>query len=187
MTHHHLKPFLPLILMALAAMGPSRQAAVPEAPEVAAPAETAPKAPEVVAPAETAPEAGKADSKTRAELTLHAADEIAPADLLWQSRPVVVFADSPNDPSYLEQMKNLTARPGPLLERDVVVIVDTDPDAASAWRRKLHPRGFSLVVIDKDGQVKLRRPFPWDVREISRAIDRFPLRRQEIGRAGLLR
>ena len=39
--------------------------------------------------------------------------------------------------------------------------------------------------MDKDGQVKLRKPFPWDVREISRAIDKFPLRRQEIGRADL--
>ena len=41
-------------------------------------------------------------------------------------------------------------------------------------------------TLDKDGQVKQRRPLPWDVREISRAIDKLPLRRQEIGRAGLL-
>ena len=67
-----------------------------------------------------------------------------------------------------------------------VIITDSDPGANSAWRQQLHPRGFSLVIIDKDGQVKQRRPLPWDVREISRAIDKLPLRRQEIGRAGLL-
>ena len=49
-----------------------------------------------------------------------------------------------------------------------------------AIRAKLRPRGFSLVLIDKDGEAKLRKPLPWDVREITHAIDKFPLRRQEI-------
>ncbi|MDP5308005.1 DUF4174 domain-containing protein [Paracoccus sp. 2205BS29-5] len=110
---------------------------------------------------------------------------VAPGDFLWTARPVVVFADTPDDPAFREQMQALRSRPGMLAERDVVVITDADPAAASPWRRQLHPRGFSLVVIDKDGQVKQRKPAPWDVREISRAIDKFPLRRQEIGRAGL--
>ena len=37
-----------------------------------------------------------------------------------------------------------------------------------------------LTVIGKDGGVKLRKPFPWDVRELSRSIDKMPLRQQEI-------
>ena len=105
---------------------------------------------------------------------------------LWESRAIVVFADTPQDPAYVEQMNALTARPAMLIDRDVVVITDTDPDARSIWRNTLHPRGFSLVLMDKDGQVKLRKPFPWSVREISRAIDKFPLRLQEIGRAGVM-
>ena len=60
------------------------------------------------------------------------------------------------------------------------------PAASSPWRRQLNPRGFSLVMLDKDGQVKQRKPSPWSVREITRAIDKFPLRLQEIGRAGVL-
>lgn len=47
-------------------------------------------------------------------------------------------------------------------------------------RQRLRPRGFMLVLIGKDGGVKLRKPVPWDVREISRSIDKFPLRQQEI-------
>ncbi len=37
-----------------------------------------------------------------------------------------------------------------------------------------------LVIMGLDGGVKLRKPFPWDVREISRSIDKMPLRRREI-------
>jgi hypothetical protein len=47
-------------------------------------------------------------------------------------------------------------------------------------RPRLRPRGFSLVLMDKDGEVKRRNPAPWGVREITHAIDRFPLRRQEM-------
>ena len=47
-------------------------------------------------------------------------------------------------------------------------------------RRKFRPRGFMLTLIGKDGEVELRKPFPWDVREISRSIDKMPLRQQEI-------
>jgi len=41
-----------------------------------------------------------------------------------------------------------------------------------------------LVLIGKDGGVKLRKPFPWNVREISRVIDKMPMRRQEINDGG---
>jgi hypothetical protein len=109
-----------------------------------------------------------------------AASEVALDDLKWVARPVIVFADTPADPRFVEQMELLSARPEELIERDVVVIVDTDPDARSDIRRKLRPRGFSLVLIGKDGMVKLRKPLPWDVRELSRVIDKMPMRQQEI-------
>jgi hypothetical protein len=60
------------------------------------------------------------------------------------------------------------------------VIVDADPSANSVWRQKLRPRGFMLAVLDKDGQIELRKPAPWDVREITRSIDKMPLRQREI-------
>jgi hypothetical protein len=102
------------------------------------------------------------------------------SEFLWTKRPVVVFADTPNDPRFIEQMNFLNADIPALLLRDIVVLTDTDPAARSDLRRKLRPRGFMLVLIDKDGGVKLRKPAPWDVREISRSIDKFPTRQQEI-------
>ncbi|MCO6381248.1 MAG: DUF4174 domain-containing protein [Vannielia sp.] len=119
--------------------------------------------------------AGDADT-----LQILAASEVTLADFLWLRRPVVIFADTPADPRFIEQLELLTARPGPMMERDAVVITDTDPSTLSPVRKQLRPRGFQLVLIGKDGEVKLRKPFPWDVREITRSIDKWPLRRDEL-------
>lgn len=108
------------------------------------------------------------------------APEVMLEEFLWLKRPVVVFADSPNDPAFQTQLRYLAEDPVELIKRDVVIITDTDPAELSEVRRKLRPRGFSMVLLDKDGAVKLRKPLPWSVREIVRAIDKFPLRQQEI-------
>lgn len=97
-----------------------------------------------------------------------------------KKRPIIVFADSPNDPNFGLQMEYLENRAQELADRDVVVLTDTDPSAQSALRTKLRPRGFMLVLVGKDGGVKLRKPFPWDVRELSRTIDKMPMRQREI-------
>lgn len=102
------------------------------------------------------------------------------ASFVWQKRPVVVFADSPFDPAFREQMRQIEAHWSELARRDVVVITDTTPDPASDLRRQLRPRGFSLVIIAKDGTVNLRKPAPWDAREIVRSIDKMPIRREEV-------
>ena len=101
-------------------------------------------------------------------------------EFIWEKRPIVVFANSPNDPSFQRQMALLEARKEALAERDVIVLTDTDPGAEGPLRKKLRPRGFALVLIGKDGGVKLRKPAPWDVRELSRVIDKMPMRQQEI-------
>lgn len=117
-------------------------------------------------------------------LPVQAAQDVRPDALLWQARPVVVFADTPQQPQFAQQMRLLSEDPEPLLLRDVVIITDTNPAAMSVWREKLRPRGFSLVLMDKDGAVVIRKPLPWSVREITHAIDKMPIRRDEI-RSGL--
>lgn len=102
-------------------------------------------------------------------------------DLLWVARPVVIFADTPNDPRFHQQMEMLDERRSELIDRDVEILIDTDPGAAGTLRKKLHPRGFGLVIIDKDGTVVQRRPAPTTTRELINMIDRLPSRRQEEG------
>ena len=98
----------------------------------------------------------------------------------WVARPIVVFADSPADPRFQQQIDLLRDDLQMLADRDVIVLTDTDPAAKSPIRQKLRPRGFQMVLVDKDGVVKLRKPFPWSVREITRSIDKTLMRQREV-------
>ncbi len=102
------------------------------------------------------------------------------SDFLWTHRPIVVFADTPADPRFQQQIDMLLEGEDAMRDRDVIVLTDTDPAARSSIRSKLRPRGFQMVFVDKDGVVKLRKPSPWSVREIGRSIDKTPLREREI-------
>ena len=52
------------------------------------------------------------------------------------------------------------------------------------WKKRpVRPRGFMLVLVGKDGGIKLRKPRPWDVREITRSIDKMTIRQREIREA----
>ena len=108
------------------------------------------------------------------------ASQIVLEDLLYLNRALVVFADSPDDPNYIRQLELLTRNPTDLVDREVIIITDTTPNPPSDIRQKLRPRGFSLILIDKDGKIALRKPLPWDTREITHAIDKFPTRRIEM-------
>ncbi len=118
-----------------------------------------------------------------ADPLIRSASDVDLNEFVWKQRPLVVFADSENDPAFIEQMELLEARKDALIERDVVILTDTDPATLSAARKKLRPRGFMLVIMSKEGRVQLRKPFPWSVREISRSIDKLPIRQREIREA----
>lgn len=121
------------------------------------------------------------DTKEDAAEPLFATADMADlSEFRWKKRPVVVFADSEDDPAYIEQLDLLQAREDELRSRDVIVLTDTTPDARSALRLKMRPRGFMLVLVGKDGEIELRKPFPWNVREITRSIDKMPIREREI-------
>lgn len=189
-----------IFVMALAAMGPARDAPPPDGAVVRTPdgaaATTRPR--DTVPqrnPARLPPVAQRVDPDPLPDASplddgspqvLDAAT-VDPDQFLWTARPVVIFADTADDPAFVDQVASLRRDGRALASRDVVLVLDSDPSANSAWRQQLRPQGFSLVLIDKDGQVKIRRPVPWDAREIGRAIDRLPLRRQEIGRGSVMR
>ena len=101
-------------------------------------------------------------------------------DMIWAARPLIIFANSPLDPTFKQQMALLQESFEVLIERDVMVVVDTNPNSKSILRKNLRPKGFVWVLIGKDGTVKLRKPFAWDMRELSRVIDKMPMRQQEM-------
>ncbi len=102
------------------------------------------------------------------------------SEFLWINRPVIIFADTAADPRFTEQIELLQRDMQMLIDRDVVILTDTDPAVQSPLRTKLRPRGFQMVLVGKDGSVKLRKPFPYSVRELTRTIDKMPMRQREI-------
>jgi len=150
---------------------PAPRAGVVIADSVAVPADPAPG---------TATDAPTAATVPTDDLAPLPAEGLSIDDFRWQKRLVLVFADSPNNPAFTDQMQMLASQPQELVQRDAVVIFDTDPEARTELRQQLRPRGFMLVLMDKDGQIAQRKPFPWTVREISRAIDKMPLRQEEL-------
>lgn len=151
----------------------AEEAPAPTLSDTATPEAAAPLAePPLTEPPETEP-------PEKAPFGPVSASDVVLEELKFLKRPVVVFADSPMDPTFVRQMQLLERDLAALDERDVVLIIDTDPAAKSAIRQQLRPRGFSLVLMEKDMKPVIRKPLPWDVREIVAAIDKFPLRRQE--------
>ena len=98
----------------------------------------------------------------------------------WKNRVLIVFANSDRDPRFQDQLAMINEQIDALRERDVVVAIDTDPTMKSKLRTTFRPHGFMILLIGKDGHKALRKPFPWDIREISRSIDKMPMRQQEI-------
>ena len=133
-----------------------------------------------VADDETTPPLSALDAWQADHTVILDAADVTLDDFRWLARPVVVFADSPNDPRFQQQMELLAMRPNDLAERDIVLITDTDPSAETAIRTALRPRGFMMALLGKDGGVRLRKPLPWETRELSRVIDKMPMRQQEI-------
>ncbi|TRD16699.1 DUF4174 domain-containing protein [Palleronia caenipelagi] len=112
--------------------------------------------------------------------TIFSADEVVLEDFKWIARPLIVFGQSPVQPAFIEQMEYIADRIDDLARRDVIVISDSDPASKTAIREKFRPRDFQLTLVGKDGAIKLRKPFPWHVREIGRSIDKMPIRQREI-------
>ena len=101
------------------------------------------------------------------------------AGMRWEKRPVLIFASSGEDPAYRRQMTLLQQAAQALAERDIVVLSDLDPRTPSPLRQGFQPGGFKLVLVGKDGGVKLERDSVLSPDELFAVIDRMPMRMRE--------
>lgn len=103
-------------------------------------------------------------------------------------RLIVVFAPSRSDPQLLRQQALLRQAQRGMAERDVHVVevvgdtVAGAHDYAAALRQRYAvPRGrFGVVLVGRDGGVKLRSAEAIVPRRIERTIDAMPMRRREM-------
>ena len=117
------------------------------------------------------------------------------AGLAWEARPVVLFADSPNDEALQRQRAWLAEAWAGVEERDVVVfevVGEGVTRGEEAWGRGVAQRlrerlgveagGFRFVLIGKDTGVKLRSDEPVTMERLFATIDAMPMRRREMRR-----
>jgi hypothetical protein len=55
----------------------------------------------------------------------------------WTHRPVVIFANSDKDPNFISQIEFLSEDIKALLERDIVVLIDTNPKVVFFSSKKI--------------------------------------------------
>ncbi len=129
-------------------------------------------------------------------MTLTASPALAdPLDeLRWHSRPVVIFADSANDPRVEEQTALLNAQSAALAERAMTVIIVAGdrvtrdgapfPATPDSLRARLRVEGgtFTVLLLGKDGGIKRRETTVTAPEVLFQQIDAMPMRQQEMRR-----
>ncbi|MFS4438128.1 DUF4174 domain-containing protein [Paracoccaceae bacterium GXU_MW_L88] len=108
------------------------------------------------------------------------ASEVDLAAFRWEARPIVVMADAPDDPAFEEQLAKLSAASDEVAERDILIVIDSDPSVGTALRGRLEARGFGVYLIGKDGGLKFSSETPVEMAEFNRIIDSMPMRAQEM-------
>ncbi len=98
----------------------------------------------------------------------------------WQYRPVVIFAPSETDLNYVHQMAMLEKSKAELAERDIIVLSDTSHASKGHLRAQLKPAGFEVVLIGKDGGMKIRETKPISSEDLLSTIDRMPMRKANL-------
>lgn len=113
----------------------------------------------------------------------------------WKNRILLIFAPSAEDPVCRSLAAELNAQVAGVRERDLLIGeffeagesrfagAPLTPQSAEALRREFAVRkGTSTVIlVGKDGEVKLRREGPVRAAEIFALIDSMPMRQKEMG------
>ena len=106
------------------------------------------------------------------------------------------FVDHPMGWSTIEEslQHDISIRKHEVDDRDLVVFeilgvrtskregIQLDPHTAASLRKRsdISPKAFSLILVGKDGGIKLRKNDPVKLEEIFRLIDSMPMRQDEM-------
>ncbi|MFN3524732.1 MAG: DUF4174 domain-containing protein [Paracoccus sp. (in: a-proteobacteria)] len=96
------------------------------------------------------------------------------AALRWQARPLVVLGEGAQVEA---QIAALMPAAGALRDRDVVLL--TEGPGAAPLRAQGVAEGFAVLLVGKDGGIKLMRDSHVDPSEILALIDSMPMRQRE--------
>ena len=112
----------------------------------------------------------------------------------WKNRLLFLFAPNGNHPLFKNLQSQIMAQKAEVEDRDLVVFevpaqgpsrmnaAPIDPQVADSIRDHFAiPRNtFSLILVGKDGSIKLKRNDPVDIGAVFELIDSMPMRQNEI-------
>ncbi len=112
----------------------------------------------------------------------------------WKNRLLLLFSPSPEVPAYQVLSQKLDRNPSGVRERDLLVFhvleqgprVPGNQEIGTAEAEELRQRfgitrgTFAVVLIGKDGTVKLKREGPTALTDIFALIDTMPMRQREM-------
>ena len=106
----------------------------------------------------------------------------------WQKRLVLLYAPTADNAEFKAQQALLAKDPAALQERDIQVL-KLEADQLSAADKqylqqqlKVAPDQFAVLLLGKDGGVKLRQTEALTTQQLFGTIDTMPMRQQEMGR-----
>ena len=103
-------------------------------------------------------------------------------DLRWKERVLLIYAPEGSEKQLARQQELLRSHDAEMVEREVTQIVLRNGAESSKLveRFKLSGRGFTLLLIGKDGGEKLRSHEVVSPDRICRLIDSMPMRQEEM-------
>jgi len=116
----------------------------------------------------------------------------------WKNRLLFLFALERNDPFFRDLKGEISDRKNEVDDRDLVVFeilefgpstmntTQMDPQTAASLRKHfdLPPKTFMLILLGKDGGIKLKRNDRVKLEEIFSLIDSMPMRKDEMRQKG---
>jgi hypothetical protein len=129
----------------------------------------------------------------------HTSEKASVADLdldalRWKNRVLVLFSPSESDVSFQLQKQGLASSTEGVLDRELMVLEIIEKGQSRAGNQLLSQKSvqnirrrlgvqagpFQVLLIGKDGGVKLRSSEPVSVKDIFGLIDSMPMRQQEM-------
>jgi hypothetical protein len=121
-------------------------------------------------------------------------DKIRLKDYQWKNRLILAFSPSTKDKGYRAFAKDIALQAEEVIDRDLLVfhILETGeirlgetslPTGSGNYIREsfsIRPGRFTVLLIGKDGGVKLRREGGVELGEIFSLIDTMPMRQREM-------
>jgi hypothetical protein len=112
------------------------------------------------------------------------------ADHQWKNRIILLCAPSASSAELKRQRELFAADPTGIKERDLIVrelLTDKLSEADQAYVKRtlnVSEGGFQVLLIGKDGGVKIRQGTPLGLKKLYSTIDGMYMRQQEMKKSG---